>query len=1027
MRTKSATAKLLAVVLALLVIVVAVRESSPRTEVKGDVRGPSAASSDSSARLRDEVYARFDPAFPGRGTTDYPGATVEDIPKSYAMIVLAELERSRHGISPALPNMAGTAGRWLLDNAALNVEGTVGWGLPVAWDAAGDGSENPAGTVYSISTAIAADALMTWMESDPEAPGDEIITTLTAALDAFTRAPTTPDDLLPYSLQPSDQPYDVFNSAAYLAGQMQRFAKYAPSPDLARRLMGSADKTVASLLRNHRTSPSKAWWWRYSLQETNANDMPHASYIIEGLRTYTREGGALSSKVDLVRVVAHLRDFFEAGGRPRAWPTFQTDIDRPPRLYDVGIALNLACSEPEIAPLADKLLRVVGTYRAPADAGFFKFPVGTADQEALVVNEYEAYLWRGLVTCATDELTRGGSIGGRAQKSPAADTTAAPAARGTVPFVRVGPEPVDGEVSFSKGRTTFDLPWSPGRRVVEDGLILQAIDDGAGGALIVRGFPQNDLSLVTLDESGARLGDDPVEVSDGSAPMLRAASFHRGILYVVHYDNPDLTNYLTRFERRDDRYVALGDPLPLPSFEDPSGGTYEMVPPVFLVAADESMHLLGGTLDVTIDVDGELVPSRVPNCLRTIEAVALPEGPVVLCLQKEEHGPGAPYELHGPQGVNLPALEADAGIPFRLRVKDGRVGLGFADTPSRLASMLEFDIERANAGWLEFGTDNVEGRVAWSQIYYLNGFLDFLLLADDSPERWGDFSGVLRGMRSRLDQEMAIVDRHWREGRFGTRAFTVDRSLALFAVQTSRLLLVMQRYLNELADPSVLPGFEPLRADVARLTGHIDVMGVDGQEPWWLPPGAPYLAWPKGSAFSFDGLNAPFNHQNEWAYAVTRAGGGPRPLADAEAIVSHFLRRIAPDGRLPGTGAWDYAWGRAYDGWSEAKGISTNLPEYDGDHISAAISFRSIDAMSALAAGRMLDATTRSHLESSAAALVAKDKLYPFVGYELRRAGVDVELPEDVVRRYIRVSSPWELQNAAWAYSAELERLELQR
>lgn len=1021
MRTKIMAVMVLGAIVVLLFGSLALRDSSPTAENERDPRVPEGPS----GNLLDEVYARFDPAFPGRGVTDYPGATVEDIPKSYAMIVLAELERSRHGIRPDLPNLVRPAGRWLLDNAALNDDGAIGWGLPVAWDAYGDGSENPAGTVYAISTAIAADALITWMEADPNAPNDEIIATVSTALDTFARAPATPDGLLPYSLQPSDQPYDTFNPAAYIAGQMQRFAKYVSDPELEERLTSSADATVASLLRNRQTSPSKAWWWRYSIQETNANDMPHATYIIEGLRTYVREGGALSSKVDLPRVVSHLRDFFEAGGRPRAWPTFQSDIDRPPRLYDVGIALSLACSEPEIAPLSGKLMDTVDSYRAPGNAGFLKFPVGTPDQDALVVNEYEAYLWRGLVACIVGDLTGAGGDGARPQSADPSSAARA-AGGGAVPFVRLGPRSAAGELSFRGGRSTLDLPWSPGRSVVEDGLILRAIDDGAGGALITRGFPRNDLSVVTLDASGARLDAAAIRASEDSAPMLREASFDRGVLYVVHYDNPSLKNYLTRFERRADGYVALGDPLALPSFEDPSGGTYEMVPPVFLVAADDGMHLLGGTLEATIDRDGELAPSRVPNCLRALEAVALPEGPVVLCLQKEEQGPGAPYELHGPEGVDLPALGADAGIPFGLRVEDGRVGLSFADTPPRLASMLQFDLERTNAGWLEFGTDNVEGRVAWSQIYYLNGFLDFLFLANHSDERWSRFSRVLRGMRSRLDHEVAIVDRHWRKGRFKTRAFTVDRSPALFAVQTSRLLLLLHRYTSELPNPSVLPGRRRLLADVSNLSGHIEVMADEGQEPWWWPHGVPFLAWPKGSAFPFDGLNVPYNHQNEWAYAVARAGDGPQSRARARAIISQFLRRVAPDGRLPLTGTWDYWWGKAYDGWTEDERVSVNMPEYDGDRIAAHISFRSIDAMSALAAGPMLDPTTRSHVQSSAASLVEKDKLYPFVGYELMRAGVDVDLPEDVVRRYIRVSSPWELQNAAWAYSAELERLELQ-
>lgn len=1001
----------------LLVAYVVVRDPEPTADGRPDSRAPSA-----STDLLDEVYSRFDPQHPGRGVTDYPGATVEDIAKSYAMIVLAELERSRHGIRPDLPDLVEPAGRWLLDNADLNEDGAIGWGLPVAWDAYGDGSENPAGTVYAISTGIAADALMSWMEVDPEAPSKEIVETLSTALDNFARAPTTPDGLIPYSLEPSDRPYDTFNSAAYVAGQMQRFARYAPDPTLAKRLTDSADATVASLVRNHRMSPANSWYWRYSIQEDNANDMPHASYIIEGMGTYVREGGALAAKVDMPRVVSHLHDFFADGGRPRAWPTFQTDLDRPPRLYDVGIALSIACAEPDVAPLADDLLGIVDTYRAPGDAGFFKYPVGTPDQEALVVNEYEAYIWRGLVACEADEATQGVGAAARQRRSSALGE-AAPATSGTVPFVRVGTGTDVSEVSFTDGRSTLDLPWPPGRRVVEDGLVVQAIDDGAGGALLTRGFPDNDLILVTLDRSGARVGELDIQVSDDSASMLRAATFHRGILYVVHYDNPSLTNHLTRFERRDGAYVALDDSLALPSFEDPTGGTYEMIPAVFLLPAGDSLHLVAGTLHATIDAGGTLVEARIPNCLRAVEAVAMPEGPVVLCQQVEERGPGAPFELRGPDGVDLPQLDGAMGTPFRVRVERGRVLLSLADTSSALAEMLRFDIERTNAGWLEYGTDNVEGRVPWSQVYYLNGFLDFLLLAGDEDSRWTSLSPLLQGMRTRLDQEVAIADRHWRDGRFETRAFTVDRSLALFAVQTSRLLLLLQRYAGELPDPSSMPGHRRLRSDVSDLAGHIEVMADQGQEAWWWPRGVPYLMWPKGSAFTFDGLNVPFNHQNEWAYAVTRAGKGRQPRADAHAIVSQFLRRVAPDGRLPLTGTWDYWWGQAYDGWNEEDDISTNTPEYDGDHLAAVKSFRSIDVMGALANASALDPATRVHLRSSAATLVAQDKLYPFVAYELRRAGVEVELPDEVVRRYLRVSSPWEIQNAAWAYSAELERL----
>ena len=966
--------------------------------------------------LMDTVYTRFDPRFPGRGVTDYPGNTVEDIPKSYAMILLAELDRSRHEIRPDLPNLARTAGRWLLDNARLNGDGATGWGVPVAWDAGGDGSENPENTVYSISTAIVADALISWMEASPRAPERRIVRTLSAALDEFARAPRTPDRLLPYSLQPADRRYDTFNSAAYLAGQMQRFAKYTTDPALARRLKRAADATVASLIRNHRISPTNSWYWRYSRQETNTNDMPHASYIIEGLLTYIREGGRLAARVDRRAVVRHLRDFFDSSGTPRAWPFFQRDIDRPPRLYDLGMALHLSCTEPALGALTGRLRATIPGYRTKD--GFLKVPRGTPDQEVLVVNEYEAYLWRGLVSCT------------RATRSPSKAREARTPAEGRrgpasdVPFVALGPGTSRTDVSFAGGRSTLTLPWAPRRRVTEEGLVLQALDDGAGGVLVTRGHPENDLSVVALDRSGERAARPlQVEITEGSAPMLRAAMLRDGVLHLVYYDNPTLRNYLARYVRRPQGYAPVGDPEPLPSFEDPSGGTYEMIPAVFLVQNRDSAHLVAGTLQANIDDDGTVVTERLENCARALEAIATRHGPVTLCAQKTERGPGAPFELHGPDGMRLPAIDADSGIPFGLHTAHGAVRLRFASSPRSLAAMLRFDLQRANAGWLEYGTDNVEGRIPWSQIYYLNGFLDFLLLAGDRPSDWGAFTPVLADMRSRLDQEVPTALRHWQQGRYATRAFTVDRSPALFAVQTSRLLLLADRYARELKGARRLPGHRSLRAAVPALTGHIEVLARRGQDPRWLRPGTPYLMWPKGSAFSFDGVNAPYNHQNEWAYALVRTGAGGRSSTVARSIVAHFVRLIAPGGRLPRDGTWDYAWGRAYDGWSKADGVSTNLPEYAGDHIQAVASFRSIDAMSALAVAPLLDPATRSRLRSSAARLVRKDKLYPFVNYELRRSGSDVRLPTAVARRYLRVSSPWELQSAAWAYAAELDRL----
>lgn len=342
------------------------------------------------------VYALFDPNHPGRGGTDYPGDAIEDIPKSYAMILLAETERSKRRIALSLPNLAPVAGGWLLDNARLNENGVIGWGLPVAWDAYGDGSTNPANTIYSISTAIVVDALLTWSET-ANAPKSRIQKTVEAALIAFIdEAVSTPAGLLPYSLEPADRPYDTYNSAAYLAGQMQRYSTLTQDAALAEKLRRAADRTVKVLIEQHQETSTKRWYWYYSKQEKNANDLPHAGYIVDGLRTYIRYGGALSQRIDLEAANLHLLDFIH-GGKLTGWPSFR-EIDLPPRLYDIGMAMHLSCGYPALSELATALATQVT--RHAADRGFSKYPTDLKDVPVSRVNEYEAYLWRGLVACS---------------------------------------------------------------------------------------------------------------------------------------------------------------------------------------------------------------------------------------------------------------------------------------------------------------------------------------------------------------------------------------------------------------------------------------------------------------------------------------------------------------------------------------------------------------------------------------------------------------------------------------------------
>ncbi len=362
-------------------------------------------------RVLDGLERGFEASRPGRGLTDYPSDQREDIPKAYAMLLLGSIDRARHQGANQLPQLGSTAGKWLLDHQDENHDGVIGWGVPIAWDAYGDGTVNPANTEYTISTAIAVHALLDWMEFSADAPRQQILAAVTNSLRPYLQSEMrAPSGMAPYSLVEADRRYDTFNPAAYLAGQLQRFSHVTTDAAMASDLRQAADTTISVLMANKKSAPkSGAWYWNYSLQENTPNDLPHASYIIDGIATYLQYRGRLAPGIEKERIVAHLDDFLDRDDRhPLAWPYFRTDVHLPARLYDLGIAMRISCGNPKLSGFTDELLRSFPAYQG-TDGHYYRQPIDYA-KKANVQNrqvaEYEAYLYQGLAACVLAHKAR---------------------------------------------------------------------------------------------------------------------------------------------------------------------------------------------------------------------------------------------------------------------------------------------------------------------------------------------------------------------------------------------------------------------------------------------------------------------------------------------------------------------------------------------------------------------------------------------------------------------------------------------
>lgn len=146
------------------------------------------------------LIALFDESHPGRGLQDYSGSNNDDYAKSYAVFLSAEVNRAMVVKPFHLSDAAINAGNWLIENKDLNENNIVGWELPVAWDAYNDGTTNPAGTEYTITSAIVIDALLDWYENDPAAPKAKILQTVRSAIEPFIDGSfQTKSGFIPYS------------------------------------------------------------------------------------------------------------------------------------------------------------------------------------------------------------------------------------------------------------------------------------------------------------------------------------------------------------------------------------------------------------------------------------------------------------------------------------------------------------------------------------------------------------------------------------------------------------------------------------------------------------------------------------------------------------------------------------------------------------------------------------------------------------------------------------------------------------
>ena len=198
--------------------------------------------------------------------------------------------------------------------------------------------------------------------------------------------------------------------------------------------------------------------------------------------------------------------------------------------------------------------------------------------------------------------------------------------------------------------------------------------------------------------------------------------------------------------------------------------------------------------------------TRLTKAVRVQEVLFTDSGPVILYINKE--GP-AFFAIRHVDG-SIQSLSPDKGIPYDLKMNGHKVTWKTANSPRELQELFQLDLARNHAsGVMNLGDNNLEGRVPWSQVYFLNGLLDTLYLSSRDAMAFEIFSPLIADIKLRLDIEMFMLAKLQDSPISLTNVnFTPTRKPATFAVQTSRILLLWNRYTTETAAPLSLAGLE---------------------------------------------------------------------------------------------------------------------------------------------------------------------------------------------------------------------------
>jgi hypothetical protein len=354
--------------------------------------------------------------------------------------------------------------------------------------------------------------------------------------------------------------------------------------------------------------------------------------------------------------------------------------------------------------------------------------------------------------------------------------------------------------------------------------------------------------------------------------------------------------------------------------------------------------------------------------------------------------------------------EIESGVPYALRWDGSSLFYREAVSWGDYINLFLFDLLKMRFnGLLDFGSNNLEGRVAWSQVYYINGLLSLLKIDDKNL-----VNDEIRGrLENRVRKEITLIADlcNYEYPGYQVKRYSIDRENVLFALHLSRVLGLLGR-----AD-SVVPGDEKIQQCKLKIKNKIRLLDKTVEEIAERHSDNGYevfMSYRYGYPFWADGANVPFNFISGYISGLLGFSQNKDDVDRAKKLSEKLISEEFKD-KFPKS--WRYWQGRGDSGWKAADHVSLNTPDYVGNKKAIAhITYRTMDAYALLKLDQADDGVVSDDLVQHLQLLVERGYLLPSLNEAFFDHGDDpVVMNPPVVNRYARSAYAYELESQIWA------------